>query len=1799
MKKVLPFLAILLTLLLTFSSCAGCNQKTDEPTDATVETTEAPSKDPGTTEPEPGSSEDPGVVIDQEFVDKAADMIYEFYKPGKTNTVSADFTLPSKVKYQGVDVDVEWVVVSGDQYAKIGPADYENLINVIVNKSSGGGPFTIKGIVKAGNYTKEIEFNYELVSQYDLLVAAYALTGDQKIENSTLTGVISKVNTPYDAGYGNITVTIIVDGHDDMPIMCYRLKGDGVDTIKVGDTITVFGTLVNYNGTIEFTSGCTLVSIDNVGEEIPDDSPVFNSDREIVEAAYKLPANEYMSQTKTYTLTGKVTKVNTPYDDNYKNVTVTIVVDNMTDKPIQCYRMKGADADKVKVTDVIQVTGYLKNYVNSSGKSTIEFDAGCTLDKIVEVGSGEPKKNYGTDQQIVDAAYALAEGDNLIGEQTLTGTVTKVNTPYDPNFQNVTVTIVVSGREDKPIQCYRMKGDQANIVKVTDVIQVTGIIKNYVNSSGKSTIEFDAGCHLDKIVTSGAGENAPSFSSQEAIVNAVYALEEDAYLATTKEYTLTGKITKINTPYDGTYGNISVTIVVGNLTDKPIQCYRMKGANDTMQALLSKLKPNDTITVTGLLKDYHGTKEFDAGCKMTSYKEGAAISEPVYTTPEEIVNALYALGENEELSPSGTNKYTLTGKITSVDEKYSSQYENITVTIVVGNMTDKPVKCYRLKGADDTQKANLKKLKKDDTITVNGLLVDFKGTKEFTAGCLMTKFVDGGGQADPEPDKIKLNSVVPEAGKAYKMAVAQQNLRKALYFNGKNSGNFLSTAEGETNGKNVYLEKVTGGYSLYFKNADGSKTYINIAENGVDGSGNQKAKIVLESSAKSVYTINSTYKTLYTNVNGTPFYMGTYNNYDTFSASRTSYLEAEGAYDESQFPAQFIVSTSDDPGEEPDDSIKLNSVVPEAGKTYKLAIAQQKLKKALYFDGGINNSGFLTMVEKEGLGTDVTLEAVTGGYALSFTDSKGTKQYITLVDNGKDNNGNQKAKIALSATADSVYTINQTYKTLYTNVNGTAFYLGTYNTYDTISASRTSYLEASGAYDVTQFPVQFILSSGTTVSDEDKVAYEKGKLTLSAGPYTEATEVTLPVAQKYTEVGITWVSDSDYAKVEDGKLVITIPEDKDATANITATLKLNTVTDTKAFKLTIKAKTAEPAEIPYEVGKAYKFKVAQNNTNVNKVVYFNGQKSGNYLATTENTEEAVDVFLEKTEDGEGYNLYFMNGETKTYIVVTQNPNDAKKAWVDLGEEPGLVFTYNETFDIFETKNGENTYYLGCYNTYTTISASNISYLSEENVDVSQFPARLADLEEGGDDDDEIPYEVGKAYKFKVAQNNSNVNKVVYFNGQKSGNYLATTESTEEAVDVFLEKTEDGEGYNLYFMDGETKTYIVVTQNPNDAKKAWVDLGEEPGLVFTYNETFDIFETKNGDNTYYLGCYNTYTTISASNISYLSEENVDVSQFPARLAELEEGGDDDEFPYEVDKAYKFKVAQNNENVKKEVYFNGQKSGNYLATTEDVEEAVDVFLEEIEDGEGYNLYFMDGETKTYIVVTQNPNDAKKAWVDLGEEPGLVFTYNETYDIFETKNGDNTYYLGCYNTYTTISASNISYLSEENVDVSQFPARLVDLDEGEEEEIPYEVGKAYKFKVAQNNANVNKVVYFNGQKSGNYLATTEDTDEAADVFLEKIEDGEGYNLYFMDGETKTYIVVTQNPNDAKKAWVDLGTEPGLTFTYNETYDIFETKNGDNTYYLGCYNTYTTISASNISYLSESNVDVSQFPARLVELP
>ena len=52
---------------------------------------------------------------------------------------------------------------------------------------------------------------------------------------------------------------MVVNGLEDMVVQCYRLTGDGVATLAIGDEITVGGNIKNYKGTVEFDKGCTLM----------------------------------------------------------------------------------------------------------------------------------------------------------------------------------------------------------------------------------------------------------------------------------------------------------------------------------------------------------------------------------------------------------------------------------------------------------------------------------------------------------------------------------------------------------------------------------------------------------------------------------------------------------------------------------------------------------------------------------------------------------------------------------------------------------------------------------------------------------------------------------------------------------------------------------------------------------------------------------------------------------------------------------------------------------------------------------------------------------------------------------------------------------------------------------------------------------------------------------------------------------------------------------------------------------------------------------------------------------------------------------------------------------------------------------------------------------------------------------------------------------------------------------------------------------------------------------------------------
>lgn len=303
---------------------------------------------------------------------------------------------------------------------------------------------------------------------------------------------------------------------------------------------------------------------------------------DIVNAAYALDEGAAMS--KAQRLFGTITKIDTAWSDEYQNITVTIQVGDLAGQPVQCYRLSGAGCETLAVGDAITVEGTIKNY-----KGTIEFDKGCVL-----VGMGE----IISQAAILDAAYALDDGAALSTPTALEGVVAKIDTAWSDEYQNITVTIVCDGKEEQPIQCYRLTGEGADKLAEGDEIAVAGTIKNY-----KGTIEFDKGCRL---IPAGTAKDART-------VFKAYALEDGK--AMTSESTLTGVIVAIPTAWSDEYKNITVNMVVSGLEDNVIQCYRLSGEG------CAELKAGDTITVTGTIKNYKGTIEFDKGCILNAVEK--------------------------------------------------------------------------------------------------------------------------------------------------------------------------------------------------------------------------------------------------------------------------------------------------------------------------------------------------------------------------------------------------------------------------------------------------------------------------------------------------------------------------------------------------------------------------------------------------------------------------------------------------------------------------------------------------------------------------------------------------------------------------------------------------------------------------------------------------------------------------------------------------------------------------------------------------------------------------------------------------------------------------------------------------------------------------------------------------------------------------------------------------------------------------------------------------------------------------
>ncbi len=324
-----------------------------------------------------------------------------------------------------------------------------------------------------------------------------------------------------------------------------------------------------------------------------------------------------------------------------------------------------------------------------------------------------PASLGGNMQAIVDAGYGLADGETLDGTYTLTGVITSIDTEWSDQYGNITVTIAVPEREDKPIMCYRLAGEGAKDLKYGDTITVTGSLKNY-----KGTIEFDQGCTLDSVVK-GDGVAPESPVVYEEIVADAQALAEGKSLQYTA--TLTGKVVSVDYAYSEKYGDMSLTFVCRG---QEFYCYRLTGPVEW----LKEVRKGDWVTVMGKIKNYYGKIEFDGG-EMIAYSDWHTEEGP--EDPLTHIDEAAKLGDGELLP----YKTTLTGTITEISDAWNSSYKNISVMMDVEGREGTIIECYRLSGA------GAKDLGKGDKITVLGTLSQYEGNIQFAQGCTLVDVV--------------------------------------------------------------------------------------------------------------------------------------------------------------------------------------------------------------------------------------------------------------------------------------------------------------------------------------------------------------------------------------------------------------------------------------------------------------------------------------------------------------------------------------------------------------------------------------------------------------------------------------------------------------------------------------------------------------------------------------------------------------------------------------------------------------------------------------------------------------------------------------------------------------------------------------------------------------------------------------------------------------------------------------------------------------------------------------------------
>ena len=348
-------------------------------------------------------------------------------------------------------------------------------------------------------------------------------SGETLPEKVYFTGVVTSVKE-CSPSYGNATFYLGDDIESTKTFYVYQCLGLGnkniasEDEVQVGDTITIYGSITNYNGTIETAKKDAYIykssrngSSEPVGEGEPKGSGTLEDPYNSVAANKVAAALSSTEQSGVVYVKGKVVSIKEQYSTQYGNASYYISDDGTSAGQFYVFRSmylgnkKYSSGDLLKEGDEVIVCGKLMNYMGNTTETVQNESYLYSLNGKTEGGgssdAGTPKGS-GTQADpfnvagVIKYTSALAADEQSSGNVYFKGIVSNAK-DISATFKNATFYISEDGSANNEFYVFRAKGlNGADITSSDDVrkgdeVVICGKVVNYKGNTPE-TVQNEA-----------------------------------------------------------------------------------------------------------------------------------------------------------------------------------------------------------------------------------------------------------------------------------------------------------------------------------------------------------------------------------------------------------------------------------------------------------------------------------------------------------------------------------------------------------------------------------------------------------------------------------------------------------------------------------------------------------------------------------------------------------------------------------------------------------------------------------------------------------------------------------------------------------------------------------------------------------------------------------------------------------------------------------------------------------------------------------------------------------------------------------------------------------------------------------------------------------------------------------------------------------------------------------------------------------------------------------------------------------